>query len=240
MSAAETKGRSDFVSRVDREAQESALEVIRARHPGHAVLAEEDEPDVAAALAQAAGAPLWIVDPLDGTTNFLHGHPMYAASVAVAVDGEPVAGAVVCSTTAERWWASRGGGAWKNGLPIRVSAIGDPGEALVGTGFPFKTLHLLDDYLQQLGRLLRHTAGVRRGGAAALDLCFLAEGRFEGFWELFLNPWDFAAGMLVVEEAGGVTTRPEGGRLELTPGGVMAANGDAMLRSLRQILAGGV
>ena len=238
MSGASAKGRSDFVSRADTEAQEEALAVIRARHPDHAVMAEEDDPDIEGVLRDAGATPLWVVDPLDGTTNFLHAHPLSAASVAVAVEGEPVAGAVVCAATGERWWARRGGGAWKNGLRISVSEIADPAEALVGTGFPFKTLDLLDDYLVQLGRLLRGTGGVRRGGAAALDLCYLAEGRFDAFWELFLNPWDFAAGMLVVEEAGGVMERPDGGRLELAPGGVMGACSEGLLAVIRDLLAG--
>jgi myo-inositol-1(or 4)-monophosphatase len=236
MEGADTKGRSDFVSRADLEAQEAALAVIRERHPGDRVMAEEDDPDVAALLDGAGDTPVWVVDPLDGTTNFLHAHPMYAASVAAAVRGRPVAGAVVCPQTGERWWASRNGGAWKNGLRLEVSSLADPAEALVGTGFPFKRLDLLDDYLRQLGRMLRRTGGVRRGGAAAIDLCYLAEGRFDGFWELFLNPWDFAAGMLVVEEAGGVMERPDGSPLELTPGGVLGANGLAMRDALRAVV----
>lgn len=238
MQGAETKGRSDFVSRADTEAQDAALAVIRGRHPDHAVMAEEDDPDTGALLRDAGDTPVWVVDPLDGTTNFLHGDPMYAASVGVAVDGRPIAGAVVCAPTGERWWATRGGGAWKNGIPVRVSGQTDPSTALVGTGFPFKTLDRLEEYLEGLGRLLRSTGGVRRGGAAALDLCYLAEGRFDAFWELFLNPWDFAAGALIVEEAGGVMERADGSPLELAPGSVMGANGRGMLHAIRSIVEG--
>lgn len=234
MDRAETKGRSDYVSHVDREAQDAALRVIGERHPDHQVMAEEDDPDRHQATRERAGeTPVWVVDPLDGTTNFLHDHPMYAASVAVAVGGRPVAGAVVCAPTGERWWAGRGRGAWKNGRRLRVSTVERPADALVGTGFPFKKLEWLDRYLDQLGRVLSATGGVRRGGAAALDLCYLAEGRFDAFWELFLNPWDFAAGSLVIEEAGGVVEAFEGGPLELVPSGVAAANSPAMMEALR-------
>jgi myo-inositol-1(or 4)-monophosphatase len=226
---ATAKGPGDFVSEADLEAQDAALGIIRAAYPGHRSMAEED----AAPLPSPDGSePLWVVDPLDGTANFLHGHPMYAASVAVAVNGEPVAGAVVCATTGERWWAGRGEGAFKNGLRIRVSPQRGLQGALVGTGFPFKVQHLIPEYLEQLGRVLRAGSGVRRCGAAALDLCYVAEGRLDGFWELFLNPWDFAAGKLIVEEAGGRVTALDGSRLQLVPGTVLSANSDELLDQL--------
>jgi myo-inositol-1(or 4)-monophosphatase len=230
---ATAKGPGDFVSDADLEAQAAALDVIRGAFPGHAVMAEED----AQPLAPSDGClPLWVVDPLDGTANFLHGHPTYAASVAVASEGEPVAGAVVCAATGERWWAAKNRGAFKNGIPIRVSQQRTLAGALVGTGFPFKVQHLIPDYLEQLGRVLRAGSGVRRCGAAAIDLCYVAEGRLDGFWELFLNPWDFAAGMLIVQEAGGLATTLDGSRLELVPGTVLSANGEQFLRELRRAL----
>jgi len=234
---ASAKGRGDFVSQVDLAAQEAALAVIRAAHPDHDVLAEEGDGDPRA--ANGAAGPIWVVDPLDGTANFLHGHPMYAASVAVAVAGRPVAGAVVCPTTGERWWGARGKGAWKGGRKISVSSAPTLDGALVGTGFPFKVQHLIPAYLGQLGRVLRAGAGVRRGGAAALDLCYLAEGRMDAFWELFLNPWDFAAGMLIVEEAGGVVAAPDGTPLPLEPGAVLGANSPRLLSVLRERLNDG-
>lgn len=239
------KGASDFVTRADLEAQAAALAVLRERHPGHRVLAEEEEDgdqggasssDASEAARRDDDTPIWVVDPLDGTTNFVHGHPMYAASVAVAVRGRPVAGAVSCPSTGERWWAARGRGAWKNGRRIRVSPMETLREALVGTGFPFKALDVLPEYLDQLGRLLERSAGVRRGGAAALDLAYLAEGRLDAFWELFLNPWDFAAGALLVEEAGGLVGRVGGGPLELTPGSVLAANGPELLEAVGEVV----
>lgn len=235
MAGADAKGRSDFVSGADLESQETALELIRSRHPDHLILAEEGDPDTDA-VTGAGDTPIWVVDPLDGTTNFLHRHPMYASSVAVAVRGRPVAGAVACAPTGERWWAARGEGAWKNGRRIRTSSIDRIEDALVGTGFPFKVDHLMEGYADQLTAVLRAGAGVRRGGAAALDLCYTAEGRFDVFWELFLNPWDFAAGVLVVEEAGGVVTDLHGEELSLVPGGVMAGNGTGLLGRLRDIL----
>ncbi|HSR40602.1 MAG TPA: inositol monophosphatase family protein [Longimicrobiales bacterium] len=236
MDRADAKGFGDFVSKADLEAQDAALSLIRDRHPDHRILAEEGDPDP----AEAAGGPgfVWVVDPLDGTKNFLHGHPVWAVSVAVAREGRAQAGAVLAPVTAERWWATRGGGAWKNGRPIRVSDTGRLGDALVGTGFPFKRLDLLPAYVEQFQAMVEAGAAVRRGGAAAVDLCYLAEGRFDAFWELILNPWDFAAGALIVEEAGGVLGRPGGGPLTLTPGGLTGANSPALLRELEATLRG--
>lgn len=244
VAGATEKGYSDFVSQVDLEAQRAALAVIRERHPDHGILAEEDDAEddtrFAAAGSRPAGesAPLWVVDPLDGTTNFLHSHPMYAASVGVFVDGEPAAGAVVCSRTGERWWAARGSGAYKDGRRIRVSGHGDLRTALVGTGFPFKVLEMLPEYMSQLDRVLRSSAGIRRGGAAALDLCYLAQGTFDGFWELFLKPWDVAAGIVIVREAGGCVTRIDGSAVGLEEGSILAANSGEMREALARVVRG--
>ena len=231
------KGRADWVSKTDLDAQAEALSVIRARHPDHLVLAEEDDRSVAERVAAWDGSPMWVVDPLDGTANFLHGHPQHAASVAVAVDGRPVAGAVACASTGERWWAARGEGAFRGGLPIRVSPPRALRDALVGTGFPFKLLDRLPEYLGQMDRVLRRSAGIRRAGAAALDLCYLAQGSLDAFWELFLHPWDFAAGWLIVEEAGGLLTKEDGSPLELVDCGVMGANGPELMEALAEQLA---
>jgi myo-inositol-1(or 4)-monophosphatase len=228
------KGRGDFVSQADLEAQAAALAVIRSAHPDHDVMAEEGDPEPR--QSARGDAPIWVVDPLDGTANFLHGHPMYAASVGLALDGRPAVGAVACSTTGERWWASRGEGSWKNGLRIRVSRTPGLEGSLVGTGFPFKVQQLIPLYVDQLGRVLRAGAGVRRGGSAALDLCYLAEGRLDGFWELHLSPWDFAAGIVIVEEAGGLVTGLDRAPLPLEPGGVLAANSRACLEELAGVL----
>lgn len=229
------KGRADYVSETDLAAQEACLAIIQARHPDHAVMAEEGA-ESGSAPPPLVG-PVWVVDPLDGTTNFLHNHPMHAASVALSIDGHPVVGAVSCAPTSECWWAARGHGAWKNGRPITVSSTTDSRHALVGTGFPFKSESLLEEYAAQLVRVLSTTGGVRRGGAAALDLCYLAEGRFDAFWELFLNPWDFAAGWVIIEEAGGVMSTVGDAPLTLSPGSVMGANSTAMLQALAALLA---
>ncbi len=230
------KSRADYVSRTDLDAQGAALTVIRARHPDHAVLAEEDAESIETRLAAWDGRPLWIVDPLDGTTNFLHGHPSYCASVAVAVEGRPVAGAVISGSSGERWWASEGEGAFKDGTRIRVSERRRLRDALVGTGFPFKRLDLLPTYLGQLDRVLRSSSGVRRAGSAALDLCFLAQGSLDAFWEETLMPWDFAAGLLLVREAGGVLAGADGEELALAPGSVRGANSVELLAELRAAL----
>ena len=267
------KQAADFVTYVDREAEEAVVARLGADVPGHAILAEEgtvgtalhqpaetgagpetaERAEAAAGVEVGAGAEtaagvemgagkgpgdrarallaagavpewLWVIDPLDGTTNYLHGYPMYAASVAVLHRGQPVAGAVATSATGEAWWAVRGGGAFHHGVRIHVSEIGHMPQALIGTGFPFTALEHMPRYLGQLDRVLRHTAGVRRGGAAALDLCHLATGWLDGFWELVLAPWDFAAGALVVEEAGGRITALDGGDVFRGDGSVLAGN----------------
>lgn len=232
---AEEKGRADYVSATDVAAQEACVAVIRESHPDHAIVAEESHEGDPDAISPVG--PAWIIDPLDGTTNFLHGHPMHASSVALAIDGIPAVGAVSCAPTGERWWAARSKGAWKNGAPIEVSGVEETRRALIGTGFPFKTEHLIGEHADQLTRVLMATGGVRRGGAAAIDLCYLAEGRFDGFWELFLNPWDFAAGWVIVEEAGGVLGRVEGGALRLSPGTVIGANSPTVKEALHELIA---
>jgi myo-inositol-1(or 4)-monophosphatase len=231
------KGRADYVSKTDLDAQEAALAIIRARHPDHAILAEESDEPVEARIARWDGGPLWLVDPLDGTANFLHHHPFHCASVAVAVDGRPVAGAVVSGSSGERWWAVEGEGAFKSGRAIRVSDRRQLRDALVGTGFPFKRLELMPSYLAQLDAVLRNSSGVRRAGSAALDFCFLAQGSLDAFWEEFLNPWDFAAGIVIVREAGGLMTGAHGDDLGLAPGPVRGANSSELLEALRTVLA---
>jgi myo-inositol-1(or 4)-monophosphatase len=235
---ADEKGKSDFVSRVDLESQAAALEVIQSAYPDHHILAEEGEES----LNRGWPGPdefLWIIDPLDGTTNFLHGHPMFGASVAVGRAGELEAGAVVAAVTQERWWAQRGGGAWKNGSRISVSDAPGLEKALVGTGFPFKEPEIIPRYLGQLGRVLPASGGVRRCGSAALDLCYLAEGILDAFWEEdYLSPWDVAAGLLILREAGGVASRMDGTSVDLADGSILAANSQHMKDALAERLRG--
>ncbi len=233
------KGTADFVTRVDREAEARVVEHIRSSFPSHDILAEESAAveDAAALRARFDTAEwLWIVDPLDGTTNYLHDYPMYAASVAVAHRGDIVAGAVVDGTTGAEWSARLGDGARLDGELIQVSSTQRLDRALVGTGFPFKVLHLLPAYLRQFKAVIRRTSGVRRGGSAALDLCHLATGWLDGFWELWLAPWDIAAGTLIVREAGGVVTSVDGDP-DVRAGGAILAGNPAIHRELGRLLA---
>jgi myo-inositol-1(or 4)-monophosphatase len=221
------KGASDFVTWVDREAEARLIEYLSRTCPGHEVMAEESTElgDEAAVRERFDAAEyLWVVDPLDGTTNYLHGYPAYAASVAVAHRGEVVAGAVVDGSGGTEWWAWRGGGAWRDGSRVAVSGIDRLDRALVGTGFPFKVLDRLPAYLGQFAAVLSSTSGIRRAGSAALDLCHVADGRFDGFWELWLAPWDIAAGTLIIREAGGVVTALDGTGDVRAGGGIVAGN----------------
>jgi len=229
-SAWSEKGRSDFVTEVDIEAERRIVDIIRASYPDHAVLAEEGTGEGPGA---AGAAVRWIIDPLDGTTNWLHGYPEYAVSIAAEDSDGLLAGLVLNSATGERFEASRGNGARRDGEPISVSPVNRLEHALVGTGFPFKKLEMLPDYLATFDRVLRSTSGIRRAGAAALDLCDLACGRLDAFFEFWLMPWDVAAGALIVREAGGLFERldshdvpgdAEPQSAELRPGGFLAFN----------------
>jgi myo-inositol-1(or 4)-monophosphatase len=167
---------------------------------------------------------VFVVDPLDGTTNFLHGFPWYAVSIGALVDGVLTAGVVLNIANGDLFTAVEGNGARRNGQPIQVSKITDPIRALVGTGFPFKYGDQVNEYLKGFGAVMRETAGVRRAGSAALDLADVACGRYEAFWELMLSPWDIAAGMLLVREAGGVVTDLTGAPARVAHTGIIAGN----------------
>jgi myo-inositol-1(or 4)-monophosphatase len=214
----EQKGPADYVSEVDRAAEAALGSVIRERHPDAAVVAEEGTPGAERA------ALTFVADPLDGTTNFLHGFPWYAVSIAALVEGDLAAGAVLNVANGELFTAVRGGGARRNGQPISVSAITEPSRALLGTGFPFKHREGFAPFLKVLPAILEATAGVRRPGSAALDLCDVACGRFDAFWEFRLAPWDVAAGILLVREAGGLVTDLEGRPAPVEHGPIVAGN----------------
>ena len=215
----ETKSRSDFVSEVDKASEQRIVEVVKRRCPEATVLGEELSPD-----ARSSKGLVVIADPLDGTTNFLHGYPEYAVSIAIARDGVACAGVVLNVPRGDEFTAVKGGGAFLNGQRMRVSSLRDPGRALIGTGFPFKTLELLPQYVAQFSLVMRGTAGIRRAGSAALDLSNVACGRFDAFWELTLAPWDVAAGMLIVQEAGGIVTDLEGNPARPVEGAFVAGN----------------
>jgi myo-inositol-1(or 4)-monophosphatase len=216
------KGATDFVSEVDLAAEARIVEVVRRRAPYAAILAEETAPAIAPER-QGAGV-VFVVDPLDGTTNFLHGYPEYAVSIGVLVDGALAAGVVLDVPAGECFTATAGGGAHVDGKPIRASAIDNPQRALFGTGFPFVRHEEIAPYLAQLGRVMAGASGVRRAGSAALDLAAVACGRFEGFWEIKLSPWDIAAGLLLVREAGGRVTTLAGDECPVSRTSVVAGS----------------
>jgi myo-inositol-1(or 4)-monophosphatase len=215
----ETKGRSDFVSEVDKASEKEIGAVIARRLPEAIVLGEELSP-----TAIPNKGIVVIADPLDGTTNFLHGYPEYSVSIAVARDGVLSAGVVLNVARGEEFTATRGAGAFLDGKRIRVSSLREPPRALIGTGFPFKNIEKLPQYLEQFSLVMRGTAGIRRAGSAALDLSNVASGRFDAFWELVLAPWDIAAGILMVQEAGGIVTDLDGNPPQLKEGAFVAGN----------------
>jgi myo-inositol-1(or 4)-monophosphatase len=216
------KGATDFVSEVDLGAEKVILEIVRGHLPNAAFLAEETASTISPE-DQRKGV-VFVVDPLDGTTNFLHGYPEYAVSIGVLVDGVLTAGVVIDVPSNEVFTATAGGGAQMNGAPIRVSTIDNPQRALFGTGFPFVRNEEIAPYVAQLSRVMAGAAGARRAGAAALDLASVACGRFEGFWEMKLSPWDIAAGMLLIREAGGIVTTFEGDECPVARTSVVAGS----------------
>jgi myo-inositol-1(or 4)-monophosphatase len=212
------KGSRDFVTEVDRTAEAMITDILLDGGSEGRIVGEELSPHV------VTDGLVWIVDPLDGTTNFLHDYPSYAVSIAAAVDGRLEAGIVLHVPRNESYSAWRGGGAWLDGRRLRVSTIGDPEFALIATGFPFRDLSRLEEYQRQFGRVASATSGIRRPGAAALDLADVAAGRFDGFWEQRLSAWDIAAGSLLIREAGGVITDFAGRDIGIEHTGVVAGN----------------
>jgi myo-inositol-1(or 4)-monophosphatase len=217
-----SKRANDFVTQVDRAAENAIIDVVRQAHPDHAILAEESG-DSTAGKAGAKADYRWIIDPLDGTTNFIHGFPQYCVSIAVQHRGATEHGVVYDPSRNELFTASKGAGAFLDDRRIRVTKCANLKDALVGTGFPFKELSRLDLYTRQLKGMMEGTAGVRRAGAAALDLAYVAAGRLDAFWEMGLAPWDMAAGALMVAEAGGLVGNLEGEPGWMESGDIVAA-----------------
>lgn len=231
--AIEHKGTIDLVTQADRTSEALIVERLGAAFPEHAILAEEG-----GGIARA-GRPRWLVDPLDGTTNFAHGYPLFGVSIALEVAGQVELGVVYEPTRGELFAARRGHGATLNGAPLAVSRVGELASALLVTGFPYSIRERPEPTVGLLRAFLAAGQGLRRDGSAALDLCFVAAGRLDGFWELDLKPWDVAAGSLIVAEAGGRVTNLDGSAFDVAGGAVLATNGhlhDAMLAIARPLI----
>jgi myo-inositol-1(or 4)-monophosphatase len=225
------KRQNDFVSEVDHAAEEAIIGVLREAYPAHGIIAEES------GTKDEKADYVWVIDPLDGTTNFLHGFPQYCVSIGLLHKGVPSQAVVFDPNRNELFTASKGVGAYLNDRRIRVSKTDKLEDALVSTGFPFREVGDLDNYLRMFKNMTLNTSGIRRPGAAALDLAWVAAGRTDGFWEIGLSPWDIAAGALLVREAGGLIGDLNGEDKFLDSGRVVASNSkifSAMLQTLKK------
>lgn len=226
------KGKNDLVTDADLASEKEIIARIRDSFPDDEILAEETEQKI-----KLPKGRVWIIDPIDGTTNFAHGFPAYCISIALWDNKEPVVGLVVEVANNEVFHAIKGEGAFRNGQPIQISQENDPASSLIGTGFPYKELGLVDNYLKLFKRMMGKTHGVRRPGTAAWDLCNVACGRFEGFYEYGLSAWDVAAGALIIKEAGGTVMDWKGGNDWLFGKRIIAGNApicDFLLKEVHQ------
>jgi myo-inositol-1(or 4)-monophosphatase len=226
--AIHTKNRNDFVTEVDRQAEQEIIFTLRKAFPGHGILAEESG-------LQEGDEYQWIIDPLDGTTNFLHGFPQFAVSIALRHKGRMEQAVIYDPLRQELFTATRGAGAMLNDRRIRVTKRNSLEGSLLGTGFPFKSQQHLDAYLDMFRALFPQAAGIRRAGSAALDLAYVAAGRLDGFWEIGLNIWDMAAGVLLIQEAGGLSSDFSGGDNHLESGNIVAGNPKLFAEILKTI-----
>lgn len=226
--AVQTKGRNDFVTEIDQKAEQIIIATLRKAYPNHGILAEES--------GQSGNDEFqWIIDPLDGTTNYLHGFPQFSVSIALRHKGRLEQAVVYDPLRQELFTATRGSGAQLNERRIRVSKQISLEGALLGTGFPFKAQQHLDTYLQTFRALFPHTSGIRRAGSAALDLSYVAAGRLDGFWEIGLNIWDMAAGVLLIQEAGGLSSDFSGGHDYLESGNLVSGTPKLFAEILKTI-----
>jgi myo-inositol-1(or 4)-monophosphatase len=225
------KGAIDLVTEWDLKSQAYVTEKIGRRFPDHDMLSEEG------AGAGRTSSSCWILDPIDGTTNFVHGFPFYAVSLALLREGELVIGIVHNPELGETYWAVRGEGAFLNGERLQVSQVERVNQSLLATGFPYNIRKTHEQVVRRFERMITRSQGVRRPGSAALDLCYVARGVYDGFWEQYLKPWDTAAGMLIVEEAGGVVTDFSGKPFPLFKKEIAASNG-RLHRELLELLRG--
>jgi myo-inositol-1(or 4)-monophosphatase len=226
-----SKRQNDFVSEVDHAAEDAIISTLKDAYPDHGFLGEES------GYHDRQADYLWVIDPLDGTTNFLHGVPQYCVSIALQHKGMLRQAVVFDPNRNELFTATRGAGAFLNDRRIRVGRVDKLEGALMGTGFPFREVENLDEYLRMMKSIIMATAGLRRPGAAALDLAWVAAGRFDGFWEMGLSPWDMAAGALLVREAGGLVGDFDGEDRFMDNGRIVASNGKlfaAILKALKQ------
>jgi myo-inositol-1(or 4)-monophosphatase len=214
-----TKRKNDFVTEVDKAAEEAIIDIIRKAYPDHGILAEES-----GASGKSDAEHVWIIDPLDGTTNFIHGFPQYAVSIGVTHKGILAHGVIFDPVKNELFTTSRGKGAYLNDRRMRVSGRIGLKASLIGTGFPFREIDNFDEYMAMFKSVTRETAGIRRAGSAALDLAYVAAGRLDGFWEIGLSPWDIAAGALMIQEAGGLISNLDGDGDFLNAGNVVCGS----------------
>ncbi len=231
----QTKQAFDFVTKVDKWSEAVILQTIREKFPTHTFLAEET------LKQEDRDSYRWIIDPLDGTTNYIHGYPMFSVSIALKYRGEVIVGVVFDPLRDELFHAVKGSGSFLNNKKISVSGVTALGRSLVATGFPFRKKELVDLYLQAFKSVFHEVSDIRRAGSAAIDLAYVAAGRLEGFFELKLGPWDVAAGSLLIEEAGGCVTDFGGGGEYLSTGNVVAGNMDVhgeLLEIIRRIFRG--
>lgn len=211
-----TKQRSDFVTYVDKESEDLIIKIIKQNYPGHGILAEESINETSSSEYR------WIIDPLDGTTNFIHGFPVFAVSIALEHKGEMIAGVVYDPLRKESFTALKGYGAYLNCQPLKQLEATDLSRSLISTGFPFKQREHMDNYLKLFKNIISKVSDIRRAGSAAIDLSYLAAGRCDGFFEIGLSPWDIAAGTLLIKETGGIVTDFSGGSDYLTTGNIVA------------------
>jgi myo-inositol-1(or 4)-monophosphatase len=213
------KSAFNIVTDVDKGAEKLIIQTLRDAFPDDTILAEEG--------GRGGGNPkkIWLIDPLDGTTNFTHSYPFFCVSIGLEIEGEMQVGVVYNPISDELFWAIKGFGAFVNDRPLKVSKITKIAESLLATGFPADTAGAVEDNMEPFEQITHVSHGVRRDGSAALDLCFVAAGRLEGYWELKLQPWDMAAGSLIVSEAGGLISNLMGGAVDFTSGHILATNG---------------
>jgi myo-inositol-1(or 4)-monophosphatase len=230
-----TKAASDFVTRVDRESEDLIISTIKRKHPSHYFLAEESVKD------NITNDYRWIIDPLDGTTNFIHSYPVFSISIALEHKGEVILGVVYDPLREELFTAEKGTGTFLNGQPVKTSSVKDLDNGLIATGFPFRKKDLIDPYLNLFKNIFNQVSDIRRAGSAALDFAHLSCGRCDGFFELGLSPWDMAAGSILITEAGGVVSDFGGGQDYLRTGNIVAATPllhDKLLNEVKGVFSG--